>query len=319
MENVRLFAGRGVIQLAEEVCEKHLPEISVAPHSLECFLNGCFRIRLETLVAGCEIFILQSLFPNPQEKLMEVWQLAWTAKAKGAKEITAFFSYDSYTRSDREDKPNTCIVSSLLAQLHQAAGIDRVAIITPHFPQIAGFYGKMPVYLIKTIDIIVEHLQGLELDPKTTCVVAPDDNRIQDARYVAASLNSLPVVVLLKDRLSHTETKIIGIVGEPRESCVIVDEEILSGGTIKSGVGYLEKLGARRFILACTHGLLCGKAASSFSKDPRITHIIATNTNDAIYQLDLPKLTIISVAKRIAKVIEGLHFHKNLDDFLVRA
>jgi ribose-phosphate pyrophosphokinase len=318
MENLRIFAGQYVKDLAQEVCER-LGEVELEGHLLQQFPNNNFRVKLPKSVAGKDVFIIQSLFPQPHEMLMELRQLAWMAKRRRAKCVTAVLTFDSYLRSDREDEPRVCPVASLNAKLNIAAGIDRVTIVAPHFNQISGYYDPIPCYLVKTVDLLAEKIEKLGLDAKKTCVVAPDKNRTDDAQYLGKILGGLPVVILFKRRISPKKTQIVGMVGKPRKICVVIDDEILYGGTSKAAIAYLLKGGAERFVVACTHGLFQKPAIRFFSEQACVDSVFSINTVSISQKTkdNFPKLTVISIAKRIARIIRGLHFDEEIDKHLI--
>ena len=318
MDKLTIFAGRNSQALAWEVFQKLGNTVS-ASHSSQRFPNQTFRIQIHEAVADQDIFIIQALFPNPHWALMELWQLAWTAKKEGAKHVTAFVTFDPYLRSDKEDKPRVSTTASLISTLNIAAGIDEVVIVEPHFLQISGFYGSHPCHLMKTVDLLAERIRELSLNLKNACVVAPDKGRAEEARILAHLLGDLPVVLLFKKRVSPHKTKIVDMSGTPRKLCITIDDEILYGGTTKAAIQYLKRHNAKQFIITCTHGLFQREAVTYFKRKTEILSIISTNTVPISQKLqdELPKLEVISVAKRIAKIIEGIHFHKDIHDHLI--
>ncbi len=317
MDKLKIFAGRNSKALAQEVCQK-IGDVTLVQHLLQVFPSKAFRVQLLGSVAGQDVFIIQSLFPDTHKALMELRQLAWTTKRERAQRVTAFITFDPYLRSDREDEARVCPVASLNATLNVAAGIDEFVIIEPHFLQIGGFY-KKPCHLMKTVDLLAEKIAELPVNLKNACIIAPDKGRAEEAEVLAQLLGGLPVVILIKKRVSPTKTKIVNMIGSPQKLCITIDDEILYGGTTKAAVSFLKCHGAKQFIIACSHGLFQGKAVSYFNHRPEILKVISTNTAPISQKLQdkFPKLLVISVAKRIAKVIEGLHFYKDIHDHLI--
>jgi ribose-phosphate pyrophosphokinase len=319
MDSLAIFAGMNAKKLTEETCQK-IGDIKPAPHDVVWFPQNTFRVRLRCSVAEKDVYIIQSLYPNPHNSLMELRQLAWTVNHRRAKKVTAILAFDPYLRSDREDEPRVCITASLNADLSLEAGIQGVAIVAPHFYQIAGYYGKAPCYLIKTVDLLAEKIKDLGLDFSKACIVAPDDKRTKDARQISESLKDQPpVVILSKKRFSGTKTRINYMIGEPKPLCIIVDDEVLSGGTIKAAVKYLKKHGGEKFIIAFTHNLSQESMLEYFEQEDSILNVITTNTIPITedFQRKSDKLQVISIVKRLSKIIDGLHFGKDIDEHLI--
>lgn len=321
MDSLAIFAGMNARVLTEEVCKK-IGDVRLAPHDLEIFPQDTFRVKLGGSVAEKDVYIIQSLYPNPHNSLMELRQLAWTANCRRAKRVTAILTFDPYLRSDREDEARVCITASMNAFLNRTAGIGRVAIVAPHFSQIAGYYGRDPCYLIKTVDLLAERIRELDLDLSDACVVAPDDNRTKDAREVARFLGKElihNIVVLSKERVTSQETKVNHMIGTPKPLCIIIDDEVLSGGTIKAAIAFLKERGGTTFVPAFTHYLSHKSAVEFFEQEKSVPKVITTNTISLTAALlrQSTKLSYISIAKRLSKIIDGLHFGKDIDEHLI--
>lgn len=80
---------------------------------------------------------------------MELLILTDALRRSSANSITAIIPYFGYARQDRKANPRVPITAKLVANLIQAAGIDRVATIDLHAGQIQGFF-----------DIPVDNLYG---------------------------------------------------------------------------------------------------------------------------------------------------------------
>src|SRR5207244_6011555 len=84
-------------------------------------------------------------------------------------------------------------------------------------------------------------------------IVSPDTGRMKMASAYASRLGC-PVAVLHKERLNGKKTAVSRVVGEVRgKPCVIIDDMISTGGTIKNAIETLIQAGAaRRFLIAAS-------------------------------------------------------------------
>jgi ribose-phosphate pyrophosphokinase len=141
--------------------------------------------------------------------------------------------------------------------------------------------------------------------PPDSVVVSPDLGRLRTATEVARLLG-LPAAVLHKHRESGSEVHVTKVVGDVRgRSCLIIDDMIVTGGTIAEGVKALLRAGARaEVIVAATHGPLLDAARERMS-DAAIVRVLVTDTIVPGVS-DWPKLRLVSVAPVIARAIREL-------------
>ena len=119
-----------------------------------------------------------------------------------------------------------------------------------------------------------------------------------------ASRLGCPVAVLHKERLDGRKTAIHKVVGEVRgRPCVIVDDMISTGGTIKNAVEALTRAGAAgHFTVATSHAVFTPEARENLSHSA-IRKIIVTDSIPVSSE-DWPRLEVISLAAILAGAIQ---------------
>lgn len=75
---------------------------------------------------------------------MELLIMTDALRRSSASSITAVVPYYGYARQDRKAAPRVPITARLVADMYEAAGIDRVVTIDLHAGQIQGFF-NIPV------------------------------------------------------------------------------------------------------------------------------------------------------------------------------
>ena len=143
--------------------------------------------------------------------------------------------YFPYGRSDKKDEPRISIAARLVADLLQTAGADRVLTMNLHSPQIQGFF-RIPVDQLLAAPIFFDYFNEtlfMEESKEDFVLVMGDAGAAKAFGYYSDELN-LPVAIVDKFRPDHSEKPIIRqIIGDVRgKSCLIVDDEITSGGTL---------------------------------------------------------------------------------------
>jgi len=143
---------------------------------------------------------------------------------------------------------------------------------------------------------ITPHLSG------DGVVVSPDVGGVKRARNMAYEL-SMPLVVMEKKRRLHEYdvSETFQILGDVRDKTVILVDDIIStGGTIINSAQALKNAGARKILVATTHGVFSGDSLHNLQDSP-IDRIIVSDT---IQHNTLPeKFTSVSVANIIAESI----------------
>ena len=114
--------------------------ISVAPRSSR-FSDGEVMVEILENVRGKDVFVLQSTCPPTNDNLMEVMVMVDALKRASAGRITAAIPYFGYARQDRRPRSaRVAITAKVVANMLQAAGVDRVLTMDLHSDQIQGFF-----------------------------------------------------------------------------------------------------------------------------------------------------------------------------------
>jgi ribose-phosphate pyrophosphokinase len=189
-----------------------------------------------------------------------------------------------------------------MADLVATAGANRVLTVDLHSPQIQGFF-SMPADQLTAVPVLCERLRAEELED--TVVVAADVGEAKDAAVFAKHLG-LPIAVIDKRRSGDDEraeaVAVIGDVGGKR--CLLVDDEIATGGTIFSATDFLLAQGARGVSAAVVHPVLSGRALERLGAS-RLERLLVTDTIPIA--ATSPKIEVLSVAPLLAEAITRIH------------
>lgn len=300
MNDFVIFAGTANRELAASVARELGVELGAC--AIERFPDGETSVRLDELVREREVFIIQPTAPPVNEHLMELLAFADSCRRASAARITAIIPYFGYARSDKRDGERVPVMASVVADLMQRVGIHHVITVDMHTPQLEGFF-RIPVDELAAVNVLADALR--DHLPQETIVVSPDVGRLPMATEFARRLDT-SVVVLEKKRESGTKTKVMHLVGDVREhSCLIIDDMISTGGTMRSSIEALLEAGARpEIIIAATHGLMLDGAREKLSHES-VREVFVTNTVE-VQDKDWLQLRVVSVAPLIADAIRQL-------------
>lgn len=297
-----IFSGQSHRGLAEDICA-HLG-LRVGESTTIKFSNENLMVQIEENVREADVFVVQTAAPPLHQNIFELLILLDALKSASAARVTAVIPYFPYVRSDKKDRPRISITARLMADLITAAGADRVLTMDLHSAQIQGFF-RCPTDQLQAINLMCDHLRRRDLTDAV--LVASDAGEAKDvARYT--NRLDLPMAIIDKRRDGDDEDpRAAHIIGDIKgRSCILVDDEIASGGTLLRATELLLERGAREVRGVATHAVLSGRALERIQNSP-ISEVIVTDTIPIPDEKRIEKLKVISVARLLADAIRSIH------------
>jgi ribose-phosphate pyrophosphokinase len=298
-----IFTGNSHRGLAEQVA-KHL-EMPLGEVDVFEFPNEEIFVRYLDNIRERDVFIVQPIVSPVNTRLMELFVMIDAAKRASAGRITAVIPYYAYGRSDKKDQPRVPVTARLVANFIEVAGADRVLTMDMHAGQIQGFF-NIPLDELTAFPLIAEHFRSEHLDAPT--VVAADVGRAKLARDLAGRMDA-DIAIVDKRRIGNNSVaEAMTLIGEVAgRDCMIVDDEILTGGTVASAVKLLRSRGARSIRVACVHPVMADKAFQALDT-PDIDEVVYTDTLPLVRgTFKNVSSTVLSVAPLIGDAIHRIH------------
>lgn len=300
--DIKLFAGSGNPELAEEIGD-YLGQ-SLEDYDIIQFPNENLFVRLKGSVRGQDVYIIQSMVPPVHQNIMELLISIDCLKRDSAGRITAVIPYMAYARSDKKDQPRVPITARLIADMIEVAGTDRYMTIDLHAGQIQGFF-SIPGDVLTAFHILSDYFKEKNLED--VVVATADLGFAKKGRNFAAKLG-VPLAFVEKRRSDENKnaraTTVIGDVSG--KDVILVDDEVLTAGSMCEAVRIVKDHGARDVYLSFTHALLVPPASEELAEMP-IKEIVTTNTIPVPLENRLPNMTILSVAPLLGEVILRAH------------
>jgi ribose-phosphate pyrophosphokinase len=299
---IKLFAGSGSLGLAHEIGE--YLDVPLVDYDKVIFPNENIFIRLKGSVRGQDVFLIQSMVPPVHRNIMEMLITIDCLKRDSTGRITAVFPYMAYARSDKKDQPRVPITARLLADMIEVAGADRYMTIDLHAGQIQGFF-SIPGDALTAFHILSDYF--LKKNLENAVVATADLGFAKKGRNFAAKLG-VPLAFVEKRRtVDHSRARATTVIGDVKgKDVILVDDEVLTGGSVCEAADILMEHGAKDIYLSFTHALLISNAVDEL-RDKRIKEIVTTNTVPIPEEKRLPNLTILSVAPLLGEVILRAH------------
>ena len=187
----------------------------------------------------------------------------------------------------------------------ESAGADRVLTLDMHAGQIQGFF-NIPLDELTAFPLIAEHFRQKQLPAPV--VVAADVGRAKLAREIAGRIDA-DIAIVDKKRDGNTDNaSALTMIGEVEgRDCLIIDDEVLTGGTVASAVKLLRTRGARSVRVAFVHPVLAKKAFTVLDTSD-VDEVVFTDTLPLVHgTFTHVPTTVLSVAPLIGDAMHRIH------------
>lgn len=301
-QDLRVFTGNAHPALAEAICS--YLDTSVGACEVFEFSNENVFVRFNENIRARDVFLVQTMTPPVNTRIMELFIMIDAARRASAGRITTVIPYYPYSRSDKKDQPRVPITARLIANFLETAGADRVLTVDLHAGQIQGFF-NIPVDELTALSILSGYFKEKNI-PNLT-VVATDVGGAKGARRMAGRLDA-PLAIVEKRRVSNEEkAEVMTIIGDVKDrNVLIVDDEVLTGGTLVATAEVVSEEGAHDVYAAATHPILSGPAVERIEKST-IKEIVFTDTIPIPPEKRLPIMKQLSVAPLLGEAISRIH------------
>jgi ribose-phosphate pyrophosphokinase len=301
-QDLKVFTGNAHPALANAIVD--YLEMPLGQCEVFEFSNENIFVHFEENVRARDVFLVQTMTPPVNTRLMELFIMIDAARRASAGRITAVVPYYPYSRSDKKDQPRVPITARLIANFLETAGADRLLTVDLHAGQIQGFF-NIPVDELTALSILASYFKEKAIPDLT--VVATDVGGAKGARRMADRLDA-PLAIVEKRRLGNEErVEAMTVIGDVEGRAVlIVDAEVLTAGTLVTTTEVVLKHGATVVYAAATHPILSGPAIERIEKSA-IKEIVFTDTIPLPAEKRLPNMTVLSVAPLLGEAIRRIH------------
>ncbi|OQX95449.1 hypothetical protein B6I21_05355 [candidate division KSB1 bacterium 4572_119] len=302
VDEMKIFSGSSNQELVTKICNR----LAITPGKAKFFQfsEGNIYVKLLENVRRKEIFFIQSGITPVNDLIMETLFFIDAFKRSSAASVNLVLPFFPYTKGDKKDEPRVSVRAKVVSEIIEATGADRVLTIDLQPPQIQGFF-KIPVDNLYAMPVFCKHLNSLNLSD--VVIVAPDFGAAKMADNFAYELNAI-VALGSKVRHGYRETaEITHLIGEVEgKDVIIVDDMIISGGTLVAIGDLLKQKGARKILACITHAVINEDFMEILENSP-INQLIITDTLPLKKEFRHKKITQLSVAPLLSDAISSIH------------
>ena len=305
MSTFKLFSGTANPEFAKKVGD--YLGMSVSDATLNKFSDGEISVQITESVRGQDVYIIQPTCAPTNDNLMELLIMIDALKRSSAKTINAVIPYYGYARQDRKAAPRVPISAKLVADLLEAAGINRIVTIDLHAAQIQGFFNIPADNLFGSI-LFVNYIKSKYL--KNPIIASPDIGGVARARQYADKLG-YDLVIVDKKREKANESQVMNIIGDVKgKDVILVDDMVDTAGTLVKAAEVLKEKGATSVMACCTHGVLSGPAYDRVANGV-LDELVISDTIPT--KKDAKKVTVLTASSIIGEAIRRIHNNESVN------
>ena len=309
---MKVFSGNGNPRLAQAICD--YLRVPLGQLKLTRFSDGESYCQVLENVRGTDVFVIQPTCQPVNDNLLELLLIVDALKRSSAARITAVVPYYGYARQDRKDKPRVPISAKLVADLLQAAGVQRMLTVDLHAPAIQGFF-DVPVDHLLAAPVLLEWIARERFE--SLAIGSPDAGGGERARFFARRLGA-SLAIIDKRRIEANVAEIMNVIGDVRgRTCVIVDDIVDTAGTLVGSVGALRKNGAGAVSACFTHAVLSGPAMDRLAASD-LDRVVVTDTIPLTPERAASaKITVLSIADLLGEAMARIHGNSSVSSLFV--
>jgi len=306
-QELMIFPGSASHALTEAICA--WLEVPISKAECRTFPDDNTFVQVGENVRGRDVFIVQSTIHRTNDRFMELLFWVDAFKRASAATVTVVMPYFSYGKGDKKDEPRVSIRARVCAEALEAVGCDRVVAMDLHSPQIQGFF-RIPVDNLMGLHALGDQIRSDGVE--NLVVVAADTGFADEARKFARYLDA-PVAIGVKQRLGHSESaEVLDIIGDVRgKTALIVDDFVISGGTLVEDARMLKSKGATRIMAAVTHAVFSPGTMKRIA-DSDLETLYVTDSVENRPEALIDKITVVSVAACFGEAIRRISRRESL-------
>ena len=275
------------------------------------FEGGEFKLRPLEPVRDRTTYVLQCLSATAEasvcERLVRLLFLLHGLRDAGAVRRVALLPYLTFARKDRRTQIRDPVNSRYIAQMLEAAGVDRVVTLDVHNPAALDNSFRVPVDHLSALPMMVDHF-ATHLPEAQLTVASPDVGGVKRAQIfrelLEARIERNVDLAFFEKRRAQGVVSGNALVGSVKDrTVIIIDDLCATGNTLIHAADICNHAGAQSVYAAVTHapygpGIAAVVAAESLA---------GVVTTDSVGPLaSAGKLTVLSIAPLFGEAVQRM-------------
>lgn len=270
------------------------------------FPNNELSVRVDSHLKGKSIILVQSMYPDPDSRLVETLLLVDALERVEVDRLTIVMPWMGYSLQDRVFQEGEACSAAVVGRVMTSQSMGAFVAVDLHHPEIQEYF-RVPVRNVLPDLAISQKLKEIFQSNEDLIIVAPDRGAEERASAVAVH-EGFKCIVLDKKR-SGLKTSVAGDASQTNgKVAIVIDDIINTGSTCKTVTAHLKEAGASQVWWVATHGLFTGNASENLAQSGLDGLMISDTTEPP--QDQLPKTIEIqqfSVAELVAQELKSLN------------
>jgi len=332
MKPVKIFCTPGSEEITHCILadiKSRLPD-NVQPHGIGKvefihFSNENVEAQVLENVRGIFVVVIHTQTPSVSEHVIELFALLDAISNSGASDILLVFPYMPFSRSDRKNKPRISTLGQLFPRiLSEVLNVHRVLLLDPHDGHLKHYF-KPTADEITAMYLFANWIEKniFTQYSRDECIIVFADQGSSKRFKNISYITKLPSAYIDKDRPDDSENphfdKIIG--NTSGKICIVIDDEVLTGGTAVGDAELLMSEGcAKKVIMCAMHPILLDKKKTNeeviqLIDNSPIETLVVTNSVPMREKKSMSKkISVINIGPLLAESICRIILDKSLAD-----
>lgn len=236
------------------------------------FPDGEQYIRILLEAKGERVAVVQSLYPDQDRKLVELYLALEALQGLGIVNSELILPYMAYTRQDRRFLTGEPISVKALYLPLQLFNVKKVYTLDLHSPKVSEVIGVNIKNLLP--HAYMARKAGINID----FILAPDKGALHRAQLLAESLGKpFDYLEKYRDRVTGEISVSSHELDVKNMNIAIVDDIVSTGGTLAKATQMLYNLGANKVYAIITHTLISERTIKTLEVSG-LEKLITTNS-----------------------------------------
>lgn len=203
---------------------------------MSTFADGEKNLQYMDNFGEQDVYIIQSTCPPVNDNLLELLLLISAARRASAQQVTAVIPFYGYSRQDRKTSSRVPISASIVANLLETVGTDKVIAMDLHREQIQGFFSpRVTVDNLDSspalFDYFMSHKESFD-NPNNVAVISPGvvnlvRAKIFQEKLALGGLEHVGLALAIKRRRVASEPYTMNLIGDVNDkTCIIMADMV---------------------------------------------------------------------------------------------
>lgn len=283
---------------------------------IQKFNDGEIAVIFPDSIRGKHVFI----FGDGVENLVELLMTIDAARRSSASEITVVLPYYPFCRQDKKGKDRSSLGASVIANILQSMGVDRIIAIDLHADQIQLAY-QIPFEHLSGAHVFEDKLNELITNYKTNGIdvlfASPDAGGTDRVKKLAKMFN-LTYVICEKDRPEPGVVGHIRVLADPAmlkgKVVILIDDIVDTGNTLIKADKAFRDIEVLDVITFITHPVLSNNAYENITKSG--IKIITSDTRNKVIGRKSSSFEVIPCGDNLMRAIIDISNGKSIQQTL---